>query len=58
MAKQTKKREKPLVKVNKIPTKTYIIKNRVKVNGEWLEEGDKIKLTLDGATYFKETHKI
>lgn len=53
-----KKAVSSYIKVKKIPTETYILKNRVKVGEKWKEKGEKITLTLEGARYFKEIHKI
>jgi len=36
-----------------IPTKTYTIKNRVKVQGIWFEKDDIIKLTKEGFAFFR-----
>jgi len=40
-------------KKSKIPTKSYVVKNRVKVSGEWKEKGQKINLTEEGYRFFR-----
>lgn len=68
MAKKRTKFEEPIeekqeVKVDipkkkQLPTKEYTIKNRVKVGGDWKEKKDKIKLTKEGAEFFRSKNYI
>ncbi len=53
------KKESPIVKKKKLPTKTYIIdKNGVKVGGKVLNIGDKIDLTKEGYKFFKQNKNV
>lgn len=36
----------------------YTIINRVKVGDKWFEKGETISLTVEGAKYFRQIHKI
>jgi hypothetical protein len=58
--KQSKSTNKDINKVEvvsevvkpKLPKKSYVIKNRVNVGGQWYEKGSKINLTEQGRIYF------
>ena len=36
----------------------YPVINRVKVGDQWYEKGETISLTVEGARYFRQIHKI
>lgn len=53
------KKESPIVKRKKLPTKTYTIsKNGVKVGDKTLNIGDKIDLTKEGYKFFKQNKNV
>lgn len=45
-------------KKKQLPMSEYTIKNRVKVGGKWKEKKDKIKLTKEGAEFFRSKRYI
>lgn len=51
--KQFKPKEAKVVKRKQPPMTEHPIINRVKVNGVWLEKGNKVKLTKEGLAFFR-----